>query len=59
MEENFNEALKNAHKCFQYETDAIRDPLKDILDDPKIEDPSATSNFWLLASALHRFFKAT
>jgi hypothetical protein len=35
-EENFNEAHKSAHKCFQTETEAIRDPLRDILDDPKI-----------------------
>jgi|LauGreDrversion4_2_1035121.scaffolds.fasta_scaffold234909_1 hypothetical protein len=35
-EQNFNEAVENAHKCFVLENDAMRDPLKDILEDPKI-----------------------
>ena len=37
----------------------MRDPLKDILEDSKIQDASATSDFWILASALHRFYQNT
>ena len=43
----------------QREKDAMRDSLKDIMEDPKIKDPSATSDFWLLPGALRRFYSTT
>jgi amyloid beta precursor protein binding protein 1 len=36
----------------------LRGSVEDILNDPKIDDHTETSPFWLLASALNRFYNA-
>lgn len=55
-EQNFDEALKNVHKCFQVGQASIRDSVKDVLGDAKIQDVNQKDPYWLLATALSRFF---
>lgn len=55
MEENFNEAVKNAHKCFKDEMEEMKDGLREVIEDPKIADSGEKGSFWLLASALAKF----
>ncbi|CDW84911.1 nedd8-activating enzyme e1 regulatory subunit [Stylonychia lemnae] len=50
---NFNEAMDKVFKCFQ--KPSVRDSVQDIFDDPKIDDVSEKSNYWLLCRALKRF----
>ncbi len=35
----------------------MRGAVEDIFNDPKVEDKNEKSSFWLLAAALHRFYK--
>lgn len=50
---NFNEAFNNVFKCFKKVE--LRDSVEEIFNDPKINDFTEKSNFWLLCAALHRF----
>jgi len=51
---NFSEAKQNVFKCFRkYE---LRDSVEDIFNNPKIDDAHEKSCFWLMSTALHRFY---
>jgi hypothetical protein len=52
---NYDEANKNVYKCLTKYT--LRGPVEDIiLNDIKINDPEEKSTFWLLSTALSRFY---
>eukprot|EP00735_Rhodelphis_limneticus_P003914 TRINITY_DN15455_c0_g1::TRINITY_DN15455_c0_g1_i1::g.30439::m.30439 TRINITY_DN15455_c0_g1::TRINITY_DN15455_c0_g1_i1::g.30439 ORF type:complete len:529 (+),score=98.44,sp/Q8VBW6/ULA1_MOUSE/47.86/2e-178,ThiF/PF00899.16/1.3e-09,ThiF/PF00899.16/8.6e+03,DUF4404/PF14357.1/0.91,DUF4404/PF14357.1/6.3e+03 TRINITY_DN15455_c0_g1_i1:109-1695(+) len=55
-EENFEEAVRNAHRVFAENSPKVPSVVQTILDDPKATHITDTSpNFWILASALRAF----
>ena len=51
---NFSEAIKNAYLLFQEVT--ISESLQQIFESPNIDDKKEKDKFWLLCSALKRFY---
>lgn len=56
-EENFDEALSNAHWIWALPT--IGSEVRTVLESPKTEVDSSSSDFWVLAAALKNFYTAT
>ena len=56
-EENFEEALKglNVAYCFTPAAD-VRQSVQEVIEDDKINNSSIKSTYWLLATALARFY---